>query len=296
MKLAKSWRLLCHYLNHPLGRRDRWGTLARIARWQVGSRLLRAPAAVPFVDATRLLVSTGMHGATGNVYVGLMEFEDMAFALHLLKKDDVFLDVGANVGVYSILAASRASRVLAMEPVPTSYEQLLDNINLNRFQALVEPKNIGLGSHSGKLRFSARSGPTDHVLAENESTDDSVVVVVKTLDDIAPRGVTMIKVDVEGFEAEVIRGATDLLAQHSLQAVLIELNGLGARYGFSDADIHARLLGFGFKPVRYDPFKRQLVPLDRHNRAGNTLYVRQSDKLDQRLRTAWPAVWQGVEI
>ncbi len=295
MKLAAPYRMLRHYLNHPLGRRDRLGTLARIVRWQAGSRLLGAPVAMPFVDGTRLLVQTGMHGATGNVYVGFMEFEDMAFVLHFLRKDDVFLDVGANVGVYSILAASRDASVVAMEPVPTSYDYLLDNIYLNRFHSLVEARNVGVGSSQGKLRFTTRTGPTNHVLAEGESADDAVTVSVETLDDIA-QSATMIKVDVEGFETEVIDGAAGLLAQGALQAVLIELNGLGARYGFSDVEIHERLLDFGFRPVRYEPFKRQLILLDHHQSSGNTLYIRPSADLEQRLFHAHPAVWGKIEI
>ena len=230
MTLAAPWRTLRHYLDHPLGRRDRFATFMRILRWQVGSRLLGAMVATPFVDGTRLLVSTGMHGATGNVYVGLMEFDDMAFVLHLLRKGDEFLDVGANVGVYSVLAAARGARVLAMEPVPATFEQLLDNIHLNRFETRIEARNIGVGSGPDELRFSTTIGPTNHVLADGESTEHAVTVAVDALDTIAEGWApTIIKIDVEGFESNVICGAASLLAQQSLQAVLIELNGLGAR-------------------------------------------------------------------
>lgn len=290
MKLAAPWRTLRYYLNHPLGRRERMGTLVRFLRWQVGSRLLGADVAMPFVDDTRLLVHTGMHGATGNIYVGLMEFEDMAFVLHLLRPDDRFIDVGANVGVYSILAASRGARALAVEPVPATYEQLLDNIYLNRFHTLITPKNVGVGSRPGELRFSTRMGSTNHVLAEGEETGGAVTVAVKPLDELADEA-TMIKIDVEGFEAEVIRGAAALLRKDALQAVLIELNGLGARYGFRDGDIHAWLVDSGFSPVSYAPFPRRLTPLDHHRRCGNTLYVRWSAELERRLRNARPVVW-----
>lgn len=117
MKPSAYFRSVCHYLNHPLGKLDRKDTLLRMFRWQIGSRLLGQPCAMPFVNGIRLLVRKGMRGATGNIYVGLMEFEDMAFVLHFLRNDDVFIDVGANVGVYSILAASRGADVVAMEPV-----------------------------------------------------------------------------------------------------------------------------------------------------------------------------------
>ena len=78
--------------------------------------------------------------------------------------------------------------------------------------------------------------------------------------------------------------------------MLIELNGLGARYGFSDADIHARLLDFGFHPMRYEPFARRLVTLGRHNTSGNTLYIRPSEALEQRLRQAKATRVVGAEV
>lgn len=297
MDLTAPWRTLRHYLEHPLGRRNRGATLMRILRWQLGSRLLGAQAAVPFVDRSRLLVGTGMHGATGNVYVGLMEFEDMAFVLHLMREGDQFLDVGANVGVYSILAASRGARVLAVEPVPDTYEQLLDNIHLNRFQERIEARRVGVGKGAGELRFSIGSGPTNHVLTAGESTDHSVTVAVDTLDAIAAGSApTMLKIDVEGFEANVIAGAARLLNEPSLQAVLIELNGLGARYGFNDDDIHNELLTAGFSPASYEPFARRLTPLDGHRTSGNTLYVRPSAALEQRLREAPAVRVVGVDV
>lgn len=281
------WRVLRHYFGHPLGKRDRLGTMIRMLQWQVGSRLLSADVAMPFVDGTRLLVRRGMHGATGNVYVGLMEFEDMAFVLHLLRDGEDFLDVGANVGVYSILAAGRGARVLAMEPVPDTYEQLLDNVHLNRFAARIDARNIGVGSEPGELHFSTQGGATNHVLAPGESNAQAVAVAVDSLDCIAADWApVLIKIDVEGFEANVIQGAQRILAQSCLQAVLVELNGLGARYGFSDYDIHTRLLECGFRPMSYDPLDRRLMALEGHRDTGNTLYVRPSSALEQRLQEA----------
>jgi len=297
LRLPRLWRILHDLLNHPPGRRDQLGTLARFIRWQVGSRMLRQAVAMPFVDSTRLLLRTGMHGMTMNVYVGLHEFEDMLFVLHLLRKDDEFLDVGANAGEYAVLAAGRGAKVLAIEPVSTTYEQLLDNIHLNRFHDRIDARHMGVGSEPGELQFSTQTGPTNHVLAPGEAGDHAVTVAVDALDTIAAGWApTMIKIDVEGFEANVIRGATMLLAQDSLQAVLIELNGLGARYDFSDADIHAQLLKYGLSPMHYDPVARKLHALEDHRTEGNTLYVRASVELDQRLKQAQPFRWRQIAI
>lgn len=63
----------------PLSRNRKSNAIKRFVAWQVGSRLVPGPVAINFVNNARLLVSPGMTGATGNIYTGLHEFEDMAF-------------------------------------------------------------------------------------------------------------------------------------------------------------------------------------------------------------------------
>ena len=96
-------------LLHPLGRVSRWGVILRFLRWNVGARILGEPCLMPFVNESKLVVSPGMRGATGNIYVGMAEFDDMAFALHTLDPNRIFLDIGANVGVYLVPATQVAA-------------------------------------------------------------------------------------------------------------------------------------------------------------------------------------------
>ena len=95
--------------NHPLNSSGRIAALGRVARWQMASRLVSGPIALPFVEGTSLFASRGMTGATGNWYCGLHEVRDMAFVLHVLRRGEHFLDVGANVGSYTVLAAGGPS-------------------------------------------------------------------------------------------------------------------------------------------------------------------------------------------
>src|SRR5262249_25516803 len=85
-------------IDHPLSRGRKLANLSRFACWQIGARLARGPIATQFVNSAQLPASPGMTGATGNVYVGLHEFADMSFILHFLRPNDLFVDVGANVG------------------------------------------------------------------------------------------------------------------------------------------------------------------------------------------------------
>jgi hypothetical protein len=117
-----------------------------------------------FANDTRLLVCRGMVGATGNLYVGLQEFEEMAFMLHQLRPDDVFVDVGANVGAYTLLAGTAGARCVAFEPVPATFRALRDNVRLNGLQTRV--RVVRSGSLTGRswgrrwrwLAVSCRSG------------------------------------------------------------------------------------------------------------------------------------------
>ncbi len=82
MGLLNTYRFIA---NHPLTRDHKIHAMSRWLRWQFGSRVLGWPVVVPFVGDTRLLARPGMTGATGNIYCGLHEFEDMAFVLHFLR-------------------------------------------------------------------------------------------------------------------------------------------------------------------------------------------------------------------
>lgn len=100
------FRSLRFVWRHPLNAKARLAAVSRVARWQIASRLMAGPIAFPFVNESKLFAVRGMTGATGNYYCGLHELNDMAFVLHLLREDDHFLDVGANIGSYSVLAAA----------------------------------------------------------------------------------------------------------------------------------------------------------------------------------------------
>ena len=144
------YRTLRHIVTHPLNRRHKLRALWRFARWQTVSRLWNDKIVAQFIGSSRLLVSRGMVGATGSIYYGLPEFEDMALVLHALRPGDSFIDVGANVGSYTVLAAAVANaNVIAFEPIPATFVHLMDNIRLNALEQRVSARNQGVGTERG---------------------------------------------------------------------------------------------------------------------------------------------------
>lgn len=276
-------------LEHPLNRQQKGRAIRRWINWQLGSRLVPGPVAVNFVNQTMLLVSPGMTGATGNVYAGLHEFHDMAFALHLLRPDDLFVDVGANVGTYTVLAASVGARSISIEPVKRAFDQLMLNVHLNDIRERVDARNIGVSSKSGRLKFTTALDTVNHVANGNgDSAMPSCEVEVDTLDHVVNGlGPVLMKIDVEGFETEVVAGANDVLSNKALLAVIMELNGSGRRYDYDEDELYTRMIKYGFATYSYDPYKRSLEELNGKNSgAGNTLFVRDVEVVRQRLQSA----------
>jgi len=247
------------------------------------------PVAVDFVNNTKLLVTPGMTGATGNIYAGLHEFYDMAFALHLLRQDDLFVDVGANVGVYTVLATSVGAKTISIEPIEHAFEHLGRNVRLNNISTRVDARNIGVSSKKGTLKFTTGFDTVNHVVNGNGQNGSGVCEVrVDTLDNVvAGLEPLLLKIDVEGFETEVISGASGVLSKQSLLAVIMELNGSGQRYGFDEDRLYSRMINYGFTSYEYDPHDRSLKELNAKNdRGGNTIFVRDAQEVRLRLREA----------
>jgi len=289
-------RLARSFASHPLARKRPLAAWGRFLAWQVASRIDRGVHVRPFVSGTRLAIRHGMHAATANIYVGLMEFAEMGFALHMLRDGDLFVDVGANVGTYCVIASGACgARSLAIEPNPASLAALERNIALNGLEARVRIAPMAAGARAGRVAVTTSLDSLNHVAGADE-TVATLDVPVDRLDHLVGDDVPiLVKIDVEGFESEVLAGAERLLGDRRLEALIIELNGSGARYGFSDAAVHDRLVGFGFAPCLYDPLTRRLSPAPSFG-SHNTIYVRDIASVARRVSTAAPFTVLGQRI
>jgi FkbM family methyltransferase len=244
--------------------------------------------AVPYIDGAILHWPAQATSALLCARYGLGEYADMAFCLHLLRPTDLFCDIGANAGVYTILAARAVgASVFAAEPVPRTFDLLMQNVYANGVSDRVEAKQIGIGREPCRLHFTPSLWSWNHVTAPGEGT---IAVDVETLDStLLGRVPTAIKIDVEGFEAEVIAGASRILSSEQLQAVIVELaDSHMARYKAGRGDVVSALLASGLSgPYWYDPTCRSLIEAGRPDRRKyNQIFIRDKDLVAERLRTS----------
>lgn len=163
-----------------------------------------------------------------------------------LDAGGVFLDVGANIGLMSMYAANKLrerGQVVAFEPLPNTYSLLLENIALNQFDNIT-PVPMAMGSTQGTVDIYDTSEVNRGAasLIKPDHTAPSAKVDIGTLDAYCEAhridDVACVKIDVEGWEMEAIRGASSLLARPNAPICIIECSDLHQTYGGTTTDIY----------------------------------------------------------
>lgn len=299
--MKSIYKILRFILNHPVASKNKFRGVYNFFSWQFKMRLRNEPQIFEWIGGAKLYIKRGMTGATGNIYTGLHEFEDMAFLLHYLKEGDMFFDVGANIGSYSILASScKKAFVNTFEPVPSTFQYLERNVHLNKVEDLVRTFNVGVSDVAGKILFTNGLDTINHaVLQIEEGTADCIEVEVVPLDSFYPQSQpNLMKIDVEGFEFQALNGALKLLGAETLDGIIIELNGTGKRYGHSDETVHKLLGKNGYQPYSYDPFNRKITKRNKPKENENTLYLKETNilRIKERISKAAPFEVLNVKV
>jgi FkbM family methyltransferase len=141
------------------------------------------------------------------------------------KKDDTFVDVGANVGVYSLYAKSLYPKmvIFAFEPMEENFNSLWENItmNLTADNMPIFAFQYAVGSKQGKVKFNAVSKLAGESGGQVSNTGKNIRMI--TIDAILHNHlIRHIKIDIDGQELEVIKGMKDTL--HYLKSVLVEVS------------------------------------------------------------------------
>lgn len=137
-----------------------------------------------------------------------------------------FIDIGAHVGTYSWILGKKANHTYSFECNPQVFCYLAANIALQKLEDKITPYRYALGSNECELDYYIRSndggGNGVKVLSENDSNLKKIKLECRTLDSFKLKNIGFIKIDVEGFEKEVLEGSISTLAQNNYPPILFE--------------------------------------------------------------------------
>lgn len=277
-------------IRHPSPLPNRARAVARFAYRQLHKRLVKRPMIVRW-EGTSLEIPLDSNSASAAYYFGRQDWWEFAFLERFLRHGDLVLDVGANVGVYTLFLAKlvgAAGEVLACEPEPGNLERLRRNVERNRLeQVTIIPAAVG--AEPGTAEFAAGLDSVGHVVTagtspEATSPEANLISVPLTTVDALCSGRTPIfaKVDVEGFEEDVLRGAEEQMAAGAPVCWQLEL--LHAR-PLESSRVAAMLEHRGYRFCVYDIRSNSLRRREWHAARGNNLLaVRDVERITERLR------------
>jgi FkbM family methyltransferase len=237
-------------------------------------------------------------GSTG-IFITREDYEpELAYLEQLLSPGDVFVDGGANFGIYTVVAAKlvgASGRVLSFEPGEESFSILQKNIEINQFDNVTALK-AGLSDREGTARFyHVENAPNSYSLGQ-ESTENSEFeeIATTTLDRVLATEeldrLDVVKLDVEGAEEMVLRGSQATLEKYR-PIVLFEISESATqRLGLdiNGAWHFLKQIGYQFFTLNNNT---DLVPID-SPKLGNTIAI-YDDKLPSETKTAIAAQKRG---
>lgn len=155
-----------------------------------------------------------------------------------LAGGDVVYDVGANIGVISLLMAmcpaGAESRIHSVEPEPRNFRRLTRNIELNGLGERIRPHQLALGATEGEVDLFVRgtAGEGRHSIATQRGATGSIRVPLTTMTAFASANggpPDVVKIDVEGAEGQVLAGMADLVRNGQPREIFVEIHPKGER-------------------------------------------------------------------
>lgn len=215
-----NWYHVRHVLeqtwHHPSNRGHRTRSVAGALAWQMDKRLRRRPRDVPYFGMTLRCHPDSQSASNVLYFTERYDPDEMAVAEAYLRPGDWFLDVGANIGTYSLMARSFVGpdgRVDGFEPHPLAARRFAENVELNRLTNLFVHA-VAVSEAAGTVEFLDGSDVSNRVATERDGSRRTIQVPTVTLADVLPEGrYAMGKIDVEGHETAAFRGAAERLEQ-----------------------------------------------------------------------------------
>jgi FkbM family methyltransferase len=251
---------------HPFNRKRPIFALSRWLEWKF-IRLLRLSNYRKKVWGNRYLHLN--HDSLQSMWVmynWIVDWEEFNFIESYLKPEDTVFDVGTNMGFYTVWMSRYLilpGKIHCFEPDDLSLKRLLKNIEINKLESIAKVNHNAVTDKEGEFFFTTGMDGENHLSQVNQ--EDLIKVYGISLDSYAQQNnileIAYIKIDVEGFELSVLKGATELLMQKQILVIQLEINQQ-LRHSNADASqLTDFLAAYGYSLYSYDVLKKSLIPI-----------------------------------
>lgn len=237
---------------HPLNEQKFLQTLGRVLWWKWNQHMFQLPVLVEILDGVKILCYPKNSFSGLVVYTMLPEYEEIIILNKYIKKGDVCFDVGAHMGEYSLVTASKKAMTYAFEPTPYSRKLLEENVRLNEhFDKYIQVFPMVVSNINGYLQFTLTSeSEVSHITVDKETHEKTIRIASITLDSFSKdhkiSKIHFVKIDVEGAELQVMQGMKHLLFKHKVEMIMFEVGSAILAYGHTFDELRTYLGKFGY--------------------------------------------------
>lgn len=242
LKIYHYWKAFLRNQRHPFFRR----LYANDNHWFTPK--LVGPVIVPTFYGFKMIIAPDSNEIISRslYYNGTYEAGTLYILSKCLQKGNTYLDIGSNLGLMALYASKCVGpngKVFAFEPEPGTFKLLKQNITLNGFTN-VQPIPLALGSakNTAMIFNSQTNSGAASLIPSKKLTGQQSKIQVETLDDFICekpiRPIRMIKIDVEGWELEVLKGGKKILSRADAPILCVECSKLHPMYGGTTEDIY----------------------------------------------------------
>lgn len=196
---------------------------------------------------------------------GVYEEFETDFIKNEIKRDDIVLDIGANIGYYTLIFAKLVGengKVFAFEPDPTNFAILKKNVKINGYKNVVLI-NKAVSDKAGKLKlFLSEDNMGDHRTYDSKDDREFVEIESVKLDDYFDKTsdkINFIKMDIQGAEYAAVKGMSGLVNNTKDLTIVTEFWPIGLkRFGVEPREYYKLLIKYGFKIYELNENKKKL--------------------------------------
>lgn len=284
--------------SHPNNKTQKSQSIFKFIGWQFYKRLFNRYIDIQLLPEVKIRCYPDSYSASTALYCGLYDYHEMNFLLRYLRESDSFIDIGANVGVYTLLAASKikSGLIYSFEALPKNFTRLEENLKLNQLHQ-VKPYCLAISDSTGSITLNLAEGDSMPFITPEVTTAElpqnsvnatrspkQIKVPTDTLDNILKNNsianLTLAKMDIEGAEILALKGATSLLQQKRPHVWILEILERENQFGYQKQDILNLLQNYGYSLYNYNADTNLLKSITLDGKQSNNVLAIADSSLD----------------
>ncbi len=219
MKLLKVFKFI---LNEKSNKGEKTKRLIYAILWQLWKRIVRKPVVIKLDNEAKYISFPDTPMGSFPIYAKIYDSEKIIFLRKFLKEKGIIIDIGSNMGIYALLLKEKYEKVILFEPIDETADICEANMKLNGIN--YEMYRIALGNKVEEVNFEFKGNFDTTAKVKNEG--GNYKVKMDKLDNLIKKedygNLKFIKIDVEGYELEVLKGAGKVIKESAVKLIQFE--------------------------------------------------------------------------